>query len=121
MMRPKEVLQAWHQAFVSKDVEALCDLYADDAVNHQVADVPIHGKAAIRENFTRFFELFPDERTEVVNLFEDGEWAIWEWVGGPKNKPEVGLHGCGFFQVRGGKIILQRGYWDKATLIKIHG
>lgn len=28
------------------------------------------------------------------------------------------VHGCGFFQVRGGKIVLQRGYWDKLTFLR---
>lgn len=82
----------------------------------------MHGKEAIRQSFIEFFKAFPNERTEVLNIFEDGEWAIWEWVGGPKDKtdPEFDMHGCGFFHIQNEKIIFQRGYWDKLTFLKTH-
>jgi limonene-1,2-epoxide hydrolase len=31
------------------------------------------------------------------------------------------LRGCGFFHVVDGKIAFQRGYWDKLSLIRLHG
>ncbi len=46
------------------------------------------------------------------NLFEDGQWAILEW------RDPLGLRGCGFFQVTDGKILFQRGYWDKLLLFE---
>jgi limonene-1,2-epoxide hydrolase len=68
--------------------------------------------------------MFPDETTEVLNIFEDGEWAICEWKGGIKgqspNSEVPDFHGCGFFHVRNGKIIFQRGYWDKLTFLNLH-
>jgi hypothetical protein len=51
----------------------------------------------------------------VENLFEDGEWAILEW------RDPLGLRGCGFFHVVGGVIVLQRGYWDKLSFLRMHG
>ncbi len=48
------------------------------------------------------------------HIFQDGEWAIMEWI-----DPQ-GLRGCGFFHVIDGNIILQRGYWDKLSFIKLH-
>src|SRR5262245_44706808 len=109
-MSPKEVVRAFYVAFVARDVDALCALYAEDAVNHQVAEEPLRGKAAIRKSFEAFFAAFPGETTEMINLFEDGEWGIWEWVGGnPKMQPPgtPAVRGCGFFHVRQGKIITQ--------------
>jgi len=122
-MTPKEIVRAFHRAFVSRDVEALIPLYADEAVNHQVAEEPLRGKEAIRRGFEEFFRAFPGETTEVLNLFEDGEWGIWEWRGGnPDALPgSPVVHGCGFFQVQGGKIVFQRGYWDKLTFLRAHG
>ncbi len=122
-MTPKEVVSAFHRAFVSRDVDALIALYADDAVNHQVAEEPLRGKDAIRSGFEEFFRAFPSETTEVLNLFEDGEWGIWEWRGGNPDAPPGSpmVHGCGFFQVQRGKIVFQRGYWDKLTFLRAHG
>ncbi len=119
---PREVLLAFHAAFLARDVDALCALYADDAINHQVAEPPLQGKDAMRAMFEGFFRDFPNEKTEILNLFEDGEWAIWEWLGGPKGVASAApFHGCGFFQVREGKIVFQRGYWDKLTFLRNHG
>ena len=36
-MTPKEVLEKWIDCFNASDVEGIAALYADDAVNHQVA------------------------------------------------------------------------------------
>ncbi|HEV2170776.1 MAG TPA: nuclear transport factor 2 family protein [Candidatus Binatus sp.] len=47
-MRPRDVVRAWVDAFNQADVEALAALYASDAINHQVAEVPVEGREAIR-------------------------------------------------------------------------
>lgn len=51
----------------------------------------------------------------VENLFENGEWAILEWRGPWR------LRGCGFFHVQDGRIVFQRGYWDKLSFLRMHG
>jgi ketosteroid isomerase-like protein len=58
----------------------------------------------------------------------DGDWAAWEWFGGGTftgefygNRPTgktFEMRGCGFFNFRDGKIIYQRGYWDKLSWFK---
>ncbi|PVY38567.1 nuclear transport factor 2 family protein [Pontibacter virosus] len=113
-MRPKELIQQWVTLFNQGNADALAELYHTDAINHQVANEPVVGKAAIKEMFAQ--EFATAEMTCVVeNLFEDGEWAILEW------KDPLGLRGCGFFQVTDGKIKLQRGYWDKLSFLRMHG
>ena len=114
MLRPKEVVQLWVDAFNSGDAEALSALYHDDAVNHQVANEPVSGRAAIREMFVGEFSTV-DMVCIVEHIFEDGQWAILEW------RDPLGLRGCGFFQVVNGKILFQRGYWDKLSFLKEHG
>ncbi len=52
-MRPKEVLQKFVDAFNQADAETLSLLYAEDAVNHQVANEPVHG----RDNIKRFWRM----------------------------------------------------------------
>jgi limonene-1,2-epoxide hydrolase len=51
----------------------------------------------------------------VENIFEDRDVAILEW------RDPLGLRGCGFFHVRDGKIVFQRGYWDKLSFLRLHG
>lgn len=112
-MTPKELLTRWIDAFNSADVEALSNLYAEDATNHQVANTPVVGKAAIRQMFENEFSA-----AEMIcipeNIFQDGEWAILEW------KDPNGLRGCGFFKIESDLIVFQRGYWDKLSFLKMN-
>lgn len=112
-MTPKELISNWVKTFNSGDPEALAAFYHEDAINHQVANEPIKGKANILEMFTR--EFAAAEMTCIVeNIFEDGEWGILEW------KDPLGLRGCGFFHFVDGKIRFQRGYWDKLSFLRQH-
>lgn len=111
MLRPKEVVCKWVDAFNNHDVEAITGLYHEDATNHQAANEPVVGKEAIRAMFTDEFAI-ADMTCIVENIFEDGQWAILEW------KDPLGLRGCGFFHIINGKILFQRGYWDKLTFLK---
>lgn len=113
-MRPKEVVKKWVNAFNNADIEKLVALYAPEAVNHQVANESLKGKEEIKKMFKK--EFAAAQMTCIIeNIFEDGTWAILEW------KDPLGLRGCGFFQVENGKIIFQRGYWDKLSFLRIHG
>ena len=113
-MTPKALLRAWVEAFNRGDAEALADFYAEDAVNHQVAEEPVRGRDAIQAMFAAEFAR-ADMICLVDRLFEDGDWAILEW------QDPLGLRGCGFFQVRDGRIVFQRGYWDKLSFLRQHG
>ena len=113
-MQPRELIRSWVEAFNRADAEALADLYADDAVNHQVAEAPVHGREAIRRMFAAGFA--SARMTCIVeNVFEDGDWAILEW------RDPLGLRGCGFFHVVDGRIVFQRGYWDKLSFLRQQG
>ena len=101
------------RCFNKADSKALSELYHEDAINHQVANEPVAGKAAIKKMFEEEFAV-ADMVCIPENIFEDGDWAIIEW------KDPKGLRGCGFFHVVDGKIKLQRGYWDKLFFLKLH-
>ena len=113
-MGPRRLVRAWVEAFNRADVDALVALYAEDAVNHQVAEAPVRGRAAIREMFAAGFAS-ATMVCIVENVFEEGQWAILEW------RDPLGLRGCGFFHVVGDQIVFQRGYWDKLTFLRLHG
>jgi hypothetical protein len=112
-MTPKELLLQWIKAFNQGNAEQIAEFYADNAVNHQVANDPVVGKAAI---YNMFREEFALAKMQCIpeNIFEDGEWAILEW------KDPLGLRGCGFFHIVQERIVFQRGYWDKLSFLKIH-
>lgn len=112
-MTPREVLEKWIRLFNEADSENIAELYAENAVNHQVANEPVMGRDAIREMFKQEFG-----SAEMVcipeNIFEDGEWVILEW------KDPKEMRGCGFFHVKEVKIVFQRGYWDKLSFHRLY-
>jgi limonene-1,2-epoxide hydrolase len=78
-----------------------------------VAEQPVKGRAAIRAMFAR--EFGQAEMHCIVEAIHDaGEVVALEW------RDPLGLRGCGFFTVRGGLIVFQRGYWDKLSFLRIH-
>ena len=113
-MQPHQVVYTFVEAFNRADVDALASLYAEDAINHQVAESPVEGREAIRQMFASSFA--SAKMTCIIeNLFEDGEWAILEW------RDPLGLRGCGFFHVINDRIVFQRGYWDKLSFLRVQG
>jgi ketosteroid isomerase-like protein len=113
-MSPREVVEEWVRRFNRGDATAIVELYHEDAVNHQVTQQPVEGRAAIREMFERDFAAA--EMTCIPEVIhEAGDVAILEW------RDPLGLRGCGFFTVRDGRIVFQRGYWDKLSFLKLHG
>jgi steroid delta-isomerase-like uncharacterized protein len=128
-MEPKQLLQNWIDAFQRWDLDAVVACYAEDAVNFQVAaGEPAVGIEQIRKDTAEFFQGFPDAWSRVDNLMSDGDWAAWEWLGGGTftgefygNEPtgkSFEIRGCGFFNISNGKIVYQRGYWDKLSWFK---
>ena len=113
-MSPRDLVKSWVDAFNRADPDALASFYADDAVNHQVAEAPVRGKNAIRTMFANGFAS-ATMVCIVEHIFEDGDWAILEW------KDPLGLRGCGFFHVQNGVIVFQRGYWDKLSFLRQQG
>ncbi|MCK5879459.1 MAG: nuclear transport factor 2 family protein [Holophagae bacterium] len=112
-MRPGKVVEKWVEAFNAGDANAISSFYHEDAINYQVPELPVKGKAAIRDMFEA--EFARAKMTCIVeHIFEEGEWAILEW------KDPLGLRGCGFFHIQKDKIIFQRGYWDKLSFLRVH-
>ena len=54
-LTPQECVVKWLDAFNAADTDRLTDLYSENAINHQVAEQPVEGRAAIRAMFARDF------------------------------------------------------------------
>ncbi len=113
-MTPKDLVRAWVAAFNRADPDEIAAFYHEDAVNHQVAQDPVEGRAAIRAMFAR--EISATEMVCIVEaICQGGDVAILEW------RDPKGMRGCGFFHIRGEKIAFRRGYWDKSSFLRLHG
>ena len=113
-MKPRDIVQAWVEAFNRGDVDALASFYNEHATNHQVSESPVAGRTAIREMFASGFAS-AKMVCFVEHIFREGEWAIIEW------RDPLGLRGCSFFHVVSDQIVFQCGYWDKLTFLRLQG
>lgn len=113
-MSSRQLVESWVAAFNRADAQALAGFYSDDAVNDQVAEKPVKGRDAVRRMFEAEFATAPISCI-VEQIFEAGDWVILAW------RDPVGRCGCGLFHVVGGRIVFQRGDWDKLTFLRLHG
>lgn len=104
----------WVSAFNNADIEMLESLYSQDAINHQMPNQRVEGREAIGKMFREEFAAAPEMHCILIQVIEEGEWAVLEWED-PK-----GFQGCGFFHVIDGQIQTQRGYWDRLTFNKLY-
>jgi SnoaL-like protein len=87
-MRPKQVVQAWVEAFNRGNADEIAGFYTENAVNHQAVNEPVEGRAAIHAMFKREFGA-AKMVCQIENLFEDGRlgdsrvarpaWFTWMW------------------------------------------
>ena len=124
---PKQIAMRWVAAYNSHNPDAAAALYDENVTNVQLPwGKPVQGREAMRATYLKVFQAFPNICVEVENLFEDGPWAIVEWrfsgtmqgefAGHLPNNCAFNMRGCELFQIVDGKILVQHGYWDKATM-----
>lgn len=110
----KDLIQNWVHAFNQADYQTLESLYAENAMNHQMPNAPVVGKQAIGEMFKAEFKAAPQMHCIPIQMITEGHWVVLEW------KDPKGFQGCGFFEIRGGLIETQRGYWDKLSFLELY-
>ena len=113
-MEPRQLVQEWVTCFNCADADALANLYAEDATNHQVVRDPVVGRDAIRKMFAEEFAQ-ATMVCQIVQIYQDGDWAILEWT------DPNGLRGCGFFNIQNDEIVFQRGYFNELSFLRLQG
>jgi steroid delta-isomerase-like uncharacterized protein len=124
---PKQIAMRWVAAYNSHNPDAAAALYDDNVTNVQLPwGKPVQGREAMRATYLKVFQAFPNICVEVENLLEDGSWVVVEWrfsgtmrgefAGHLPNNCTFNMRGCELFQIVDGKILVQHGYWDKATM-----
>ena len=126
MSAHKQLLDRYVERYNAGDLDAVMDLYADDAVQ-LMPDGTFEGRSTIRERLAQELNGFSDVAHRVESFVEEGDAFADEWtfVGthtGPFALPDgtrlaptgrrVELRGMEFVQVRDGKIVVDNLYYD---------
>ncbi len=107
---------AWVKAFNAHDVNALLDLYADDARHsspkiralHPDTGGSIHGKAALRTWWEDALRRIPDLSYELKSVVADDARVFIEYV--RRAGKDADMPVAEVFDVRGGRIVFSRVY-----------
>ncbi|MHB1583306.1 MAG: limonene-1,2-epoxide hydrolase family protein [Acidimicrobiales bacterium] len=111
---PAELVRSFCDAWPAEPA-TLAAYFADDAVYHNIPLEPIRGRAAIEEAFVGFAAMAPQIRFETRHLVADGDLVMTERVDHFTNdQGTISLPVMGAFEVRQGRIVAWRDYFDLA-------
>ncbi|MFQ5630736.1 MAG: ester cyclase [bacterium] len=129
----RELAMKFEQAMQNQDLDALLELYADDATMIIAGEAePLKGKEAIRANQGAYFRAFPDMKIEFAAILTSEDEFCIEWIlqgtnTGPLSSPEgeipptgraVNLQGAFFGKVSPeGLVTEDRTYFDSAVMM----
>jgi limonene-1,2-epoxide hydrolase len=112
-----EFLAAWPR----KNVDELMRYFAADAVYHNIPVPPVEGADAIRKTFEGFVGAFTIV-LDVLNIASSGNLVFTERVDRfEMNGRRFDLPVNGVFELRDGKIVSFRDYFDLATFENASG
>ena len=126
MSANRELLDRYVERYNAGDLDAVMDLYAEDAVQI-MPDGTFEGRSTIRDRLAQELDGFTDLDHTVRSFVEQGDTFADEWtfVGthtGPFRLPDgtelpptgkrVEIRGMELVQVRGGKVVLNTLYYD---------
>lgn len=118
----KQVVESYFEAFNRHDIEAMVDLYAEDARLESPEDpFLIIGKEGIKKHYSEFFGMIPDVKDEVKNIVVGEDKVAVEFVSTGTIPSESGepqkfeLKIATIFEFKGGKITRDATYYDTAV------
>jgi steroid delta-isomerase-like uncharacterized protein len=130
-MDNRELLDYYVERYNAGDLDAVMELYAEDAVQI-MPEGTFEGRSAIRERLARDLVACPDIAWTVLSFVEQGDTFADEWtfVGthtGPYQLPngtplpptgkQVAIKGMELVQVRDGKVVVNTLYYDNVAAL----
>jgi limonene-1,2-epoxide hydrolase len=112
---PIAVVESFLGALQAKEFDRAVSLLAEDVVYQNVPFPADRGKAAVVRTLKLFAKIAPDFEVRMRNVAAQGGTVLTERVdvlSGPLLYLDIKV--CGTFEVRDGKIVLWRDYFDLA-------
>jgi limonene-1,2-epoxide hydrolase len=119
---PEKIVRDFCDAWSRKNIDELMSFFDAGAVYHNIPVPAVRGAEAIRAAFLGFADLMDTINIEVLGIASDGNLVFTErvdrfrWQGKALDLPVAGV-----FEIRDGKIIAHRDYFDYETWKKATG
>ena len=119
---PQEVVLGFLDAWPRGNIEELMAFFAPDAVYHNIPVPPVKSAPAIRAAFLGFADLMDSIEIHNLHVAANGPVVFTERIDRFRSKTvTLDLPVAGVFEVRGGKIVAHRDYFDYQTWLKATG
>ncbi len=119
---PEEVVLGFLEAWPRGNIDELMAFFAPDAVYHNIPVPPVKGAPAIRAAFLGFADLMDSIEIQNLHVAANGPIVFTERIDRFRSKTvALELPVAGVFEVRGGKIVAHRDYFDYQTWLAATG
>lgn len=128
-LSPEGVVRGMFNALNARDFARTAGAIAEHCEWESIATGTVHrGPAPIVAGLREFAGAFPDWHVEIERVTAQGAVVVIEWRttgtferdfrGRAPNRRRFTRRGCAVADVRGGKIVRYKDYYDRATLLE---
>ena len=126
------VAKTFHEAWAESDPDKGAAVIADDCI---YVDVPRNeiqkGPDGYRKDYERWRAAFPDGTVEITRVIADGDWVVIEFTNSgtntgplksaigefPPTNRKIEVKYCSVMEIKDGKVISGRDYYDVNTIL----
>lgn len=126
------VARTFHEAWAERDPDQGAKVIAEDC---EFIDVPRgelqRGPDGYRHDYERWRTAFPDGTVEITRIIAEGDWVVVEYTNSGRNtgplqtalgefpptNRKVEIQYCSVMQIKDGKVISGRDYYDVSTIL----
>ncbi len=125
MQIAQEGVEAWNTHDVERFVAIL-----DEGMVWESDHLPetLRGREAVRQAMEMYLGVFPDLHIEIDQMIASGDYVVFWfrltgthrgelWGIQPTNR-QVALDDCVVYEIRNGKLVHLRDFWDTATVLR---
>ncbi len=127
------IARKFHEAWTERDPEGGAALLAEDCQFYDMARGELLvGPAGYKRDYERWLAAFPDGECEITHVIDGGEWVVVEFTNRGTNtgpirttagefsptRRRVEVPYCSVMQIRDGKVVAGRDYYDASTILR---
>jgi len=127
------VARTFHQSWDDRDPDLGASVIADDC---EFVDVPRGelqiGPQGYKNDYERWRTAFPDGMVKITNIIAEGDWVVVEFTNSgtntgplttaigdfPPTNRKIEVSYCSVMQIKNGKVISGRDYYDVSTILR---
>lgn len=114
-----EVVREFVETWSTLDARKLASYFAQDGCYHNMPTRPVQGRENVEEYIRKFIANWTETQWEIISIAASGERVYCERLDRTKTSTGyVDLPCFGVFEMKEGKIVEWRDYFDLATFMK---